>query len=162
MVNVPPLVWSGVSLRWPLGGEGHQLLGLRAELGDGLGVGVPDDRNDQPAFRRHRDADVDPVVGQHDAARVAAVGDVDVLVLAQRHRAGPDQQVVDADLRPATRTGELGVQRRAQVHQGLRVGDLGHLEERGHPPARGQAAGDHPANLADRRVVRAAHLVCGR
>ncbi len=60
IVKVPPLVWAGVSFR--SAARATSFLRLRAELGDGLGVGVPDDRDDQAALRRHRDADVDPVV----------------------------------------------------------------------------------------------------
>ena len=49
--------------------------------------------------------------------------------------------------------GELRVQRRPELHEGLRVGDRGHVEVRDLLGAGGQAAGDHPAHLADRHLA---------
>jgi hypothetical protein len=90
---VPPWYSCGLSLR--PAGAGGEVLHL---VGDGrqrLGLGLADDRRDQPAGDRHRDADVGVLVLEHAALGPGHVG---VRHALQRQRQRLDDEVVDREL----------------------------------------------------------------
>ena len=110
IVKVPPVNSSGVSGRRAPGRSGRvprAAISVRR-----LAVGVADDRDDQPVVGRRRRQPMLIALVPEDL--VPGPGGVDLRVGAQRDRAGPDEQVGDADLDVARVRGvDLGAERRA-------------------------------------------------
>ncbi|PZS39412.1 MAG: hypothetical protein DLM62_08450, partial [Pseudonocardiales bacterium] len=110
-------------LRGQLPGAGplreHACLG--GDLAQALAVCVADDRDDEPVAEGDGDAHVDPPV-QNDL--VAAPRGVHLRVPAQCDRAGPDQQVGDADFRPGSRQPVVGLCTECEQRAG---DDIDHL-----------------------------------
>jgi len=84
-------------------GTGHQVFRLAGDLRQTLRIGITKDGSDKPAaVRGHRDSQIDAIV---IANCLALEGSVHLRILPQRRRAGFQNDVVVADLKPRIEQG---------------------------------------------------------
>ena len=124
--------------------EPRELLHLRRDRRDALGVRADDDRGDQPGGDRYRDRDVGADVFEH---MVAGKGDVAFGHLDQRLGERLDHQIVDAEFHAAAL--EALVELAPELEQRVELDVDGQIDVRDLLLGLGQAARDGLADVRE-------------
>jgi hypothetical protein len=119
----------------PLG----EVPGLEGDLGQRLGVAIPEDGGDEAFVEGDGDADVRTV---EDADGLALELGIDARILEEGQRAGLDDQVGDGDLGLPLERVEIGAEGPGAVHGDFR----GDVEVRDRSLRQGHALGDDGAH----------------